>query len=773
MNPNFTEMESYLKKYIGEKLIPPRNDKSTAFQYVQVAPFEMGRINLPATYLGQPSPWLQNSGKDYLTQNPGHVERFGVVLGNWPRDTAIGPFHFLAGSVGVAVFRAVFVDKRYNLTDPSMGMPWRQGMADQLAKWPRGDPNGQFWGHVIVNLDFENIFEGTDPDLALLSESGYVYSLWQSGEYAEVLDASIPRVDITNLTSHEELSRKEAISVAFDIVEGNTWHIDVARRDVVWGSSSSWTPSWYLPLMIGLPFVCIILGLVLLVLLLLMLWSAEHEKHVRLLKSLIPADVLEGRLGSLCINDANGVSGVNIVPVETPAEKILNLLAQLLRGQTPSMEDVLEVREAMTTSDSVHRRPIGLEAALTKHLDREVAASLLALVDETPRLGTQRSPEAIGSPELPKQAPWIGCVRRSESGTLEDAGKVQTLLQEACTNWYFDIFELQAVTHGCALSSLAFYLLTTNTDVAAALQLDLRRLAKFLSAIEAQYSSEAQYHSAVHGADVLQSFALMCSRVLIPRGYVDTPLVHLACIIAAVVHDVDHKGVNNDFLVNSRDPLALLYNDFSPMESYHCSVAFRTLYQEDCDFMSHLPAADRKAFRHLVIRLVLATDMKQHFAIVSKFCAKHRLGPAPSAAVITDSGLLEVVTAASDGPPPLDDAEKLLSLQMALKMSDIRATSMPMPIAERWVMRLQEEFFAQGDRELALGLQISPLSDRRNASSGGMSKSQTGFYEFIALPLVYNMLHVFPEIRDGPLNGFRLAYLEWKARQQQQHLPTR
>ncbi len=77
----------------------------------------------------------------------------------------------------------------------------------------------------------------------------------------------------------------------------------------------------------------------------------------------------------------------------------------------------------------------------------------------------------------------------------------------------------------------------------------------------------------------------------------------------------------------------------------------------------------------------------------------------------------------------------------------------------------------QGDRELALGLQISPLSDRRNASSGGMSKSQTGFYEFIVLPLVYNMLHVFPEIRDGPLNGFRLAYLEWKARQQ--HLPAR
>ena len=36
-------------------------------------------------------------------------------------------------------------------------------------------------------------------------------------------------------------------------------------------------------------------------------------------------------------------------------------------------------------------------------------------------------------------------------------------------------------------------------------------------------------------------YALLCSKVFVPRGYVDNPLTHLACIIAATVHDVDHR----------------------------------------------------------------------------------------------------------------------------------------------------------------------------------------------------------------------------------------
>ena len=32
-----------------------------------------------------------------------------------------------------------------------------------------------------------------------------------------------------------------------------------------------------------------------------------------------------------------------------------------------------------------------------------------------------------------------------------------------------------------------------------------------------------------------------------------------------IIHDYEHKGVNNDYLVRVSDALALLYNDRSPM----------------------------------------------------------------------------------------------------------------------------------------------------------------------------------------------------------------
>ncbi len=55
-------------------------------------------------------------------------------------------------------------------------------------------------------------------------------------------------------------------------------------------------------------------------------------------------------------------------------------------------------------------------------------------------------------------------------------------------------------------------------------------------------------------------------------------------------------GVNNDFLVNTLDPLALVHNDRSPMESHHCSLAFTTLFKKGNNFISNLPQQDKKAF---------------------------------------------------------------------------------------------------------------------------------------------------------------------------------
>lgn len=58
--------------------------------------------------------------------------------------------------------------------------------------------------------------------------------------------------------------------------------------------------------------------------------------------------------------------------------------------------------------------------------------------------------------------------------------------------------------------------------------------------------------------------------------------------LSAVCHDLDHKGLNNDFLVKSSDALAIEYNDLSPLENHHLAQSFRLLTRPDCNVLSHL-----------------------------------------------------------------------------------------------------------------------------------------------------------------------------------------
>lgn len=51
----------------------------------------------------------------------------------------------------------------------------------------------------------------------------------------------------------------------------------------------------------------------------------------------------------------------------------------------------------------------------------------------------------------------------------------------------------------------------------------------------------------------------------------------MAALVAAAVHDVDHPGVTNLFLIAIRQELAIMYNDISVLENHHVATAFRAL----------------------------------------------------------------------------------------------------------------------------------------------------------------------------------------------------
>jgi cAMP-specific phosphodiesterase 4 len=89
-----------------------------------------------------------------------------------------------------------------------------------------------------------------------------------------------------------------------------------------------------------------------------------------------------------------------------------------------------------------------------------------------------------------------------------------------------------------------------------------------------------------------------------------TSLEILSLCIAAAVHDIDHPGFNNNFLVQTQHPLALLYNDQSVLESHHLSRAFEISRMKGCEIFNGLAPDQYQQVREMIITMVMATGVR-------------------------------------------------------------------------------------------------------------------------------------------------------------------
>lgn len=122
----------------------------------------------------------------------------------------------------------------------------------------------------------------------------------------------------------------------------------------------------------------------------------------------------------------------------------------------------------------------------------------------------------------------------------------------------------------------------------------------------------APYHSTTHAADVCQGLHVLLNDGGLGQLLQVSKLEQLGAYVAALVHDVDHPGLGNGFLVNSKDELALLYNDQSVHENHSVAQAFILLKDVHLNIFGHLSPKDFKKVREIIIKMVLATDQYFH-----------------------------------------------------------------------------------------------------------------------------------------------------------------
>ena len=123
-------------------------------------------------------------------------------------------------------------------------------------------------------------------------------------------------------------------------------------------------------------------------------------------------------------------------------------------------------------------------------------------------------------------------------------------------------------------------------------------------------------HNQFHAADVMQATIFFIGIPSISTRL--SELEKFALVFAAMIHDFDHPGVNNRFLINSRANKALLYNDIAVLENHHVAAIFIHLEDNKNNFLSNLTTKDFLFFRKLVVEVVLATDLSTHFTFMTE-----------------------------------------------------------------------------------------------------------------------------------------------------------
>ena len=93
----------------------------------------------------------------------------------------------------------------------------------------------------------------------------------------------------------------------------------------------------------------------------------------------------------------------------------------------------------------------------------------------------------------------------------------------------------------------------------------------------------------------------------------------MSCLISAALHDYEHPGVNQVFLISMNDSMAVRHNDMSVLENHHLAASFQLMTNDpSCNWAIKMNQADFKRTRHVIIETVLMTDMSKHFVELSQ-----------------------------------------------------------------------------------------------------------------------------------------------------------
>lgn len=231
------------------------------------------------------------------------------------------------------------------------------------------------------------------------------------------------------------------------------------------------------------------------------------------------------------------------------------------------------------------------------------------------------------------------------------------------------------------------------------------------------YNRNNPYHTDLHAADITHTSYIYFKVGLINEIIKLDKASILSLFLSCICHDYKHPGINNNYLIETSNSIALNFNDISVLENMHISEAFKLIHSNiDCNIFENLDKNTYKKIRKQMISCVLNTDMSFHKNSLD-FMNKYLLDK--------------------------ENVEKYNQnfMDLIIHSTDISNPTKKFDIYYKWAKLVVEEFYLQGDKEKELGLNCS--CDRNKIS---LYKSQLGFIDYIEIPFYGLFIKIFPKL---------------------------
>jgi len=306
--------------------------------------------------------------------------------------------------------------------------------------------------------------------------------------------------------------------------------------------------------------------------------------------------------------------------------------------------------------------------------------------------------------------------------------------------WEFDIWNGLNNNDFVTLSMLIFQRFNLHTTF----NIDATHWYQFIFEVERLMTTNLNpYHNYTHIMDVFQTCAVILTQF--DGAIYLSELDIFSLLLASILHDLEHPGLNNAYQVNAFSPLAIRYNDIAVLESYHCARAYELLADLNMNILTGLTFDQKKYMRKTIISLILSTDMAAHFALKDELEAMAARTMAASTAAKAAAAASATDSTSTAAPPTveLNDKDKLTLLKSILHVADISNPAKPWITSRKWSDLVLEEFFQQGDKEKAESLPVSMNCDRNTTQQDELS---VNFADFIVAPFFMAITKLLPKM---------------------------